>query len=205
MPVREREDLVEGVRGHGAAPDHRLVLVDHEADRVDLEPVGLEGLHRLAVDRHRLAARAEHRGLGRAVDVRVEDAHAGALVRKGEGEVRRDRGLADAALARGDGDQILHAGHDALRALDLVGDDVLPDVGGDALDAERLHRLLDRAPHALGGEAGRIAELDVNGHAAGVIGLDALEHAAGDVVPADDGIDELREAFLDLGSGDGHQ
>ena len=47
---------------------------------------------------------AEHFGLRRSVDVRIEDADAETHVPQGDGQVGRDGGLAYPTLARGDGD-----------------------------------------------------------------------------------------------------
>ena len=50
-----------------------------------------------------VSLQAEHLGLGGAVHVRVEDAHAVAHVVQGDGQVRRDGGFAHAPLSRSDG------------------------------------------------------------------------------------------------------
>src|SRR5262249_41845110 len=54
-------------------------------------------------DEQALAAHAQHLRLRRAVEVRVEDADLPAVEREGAREARRERRLADAALARHDG------------------------------------------------------------------------------------------------------
>ena len=52
---------------------------------------------------------AEHRRHVRAGDVRVQQADLRAVLPERQREVHGDRGLADAALVRGDGDDVAHA------------------------------------------------------------------------------------------------
>ena len=99
VPVGKREELIERARGHRTAPDHRFILVDHEADGIDLNAVRLKRLHGLAVDGHRLPVSAEHGGLRGAIDVGIKNAHFGAFVAERKRKVGRHRRLADAALA----------------------------------------------------------------------------------------------------------
>ena len=54
-PARLREELVQRRRDHRAAPGHRLLLVDEEADRHRLDAVRDERLEQLAVARLRAA------------------------------------------------------------------------------------------------------------------------------------------------------
>ncbi len=60
-----------------------------------------------------LALQPQHQRLTRPVDVRIEHAHARALRRPGECQIRCHRRLADAPFARGDG-------HDVLDLLDRL-------------------------------------------------------------------------------------
>ena len=69
-----------------------------------------DGVHSLLAVGEAALLDAEHRGDVRAGDVRVDNADRRAKLRERDGEVRRDRGLADAALVGGDGDQVLDAG-----------------------------------------------------------------------------------------------
>ena len=204
MPVRLGDELLQGACGHRAAPDHRIVLLDHEADRVDLQAEGFHRLHRLAVGAHGLAGGAEHLGLGRTVNVRIKHADAGAFVRKREREVGGDRGLADAALTGAHRNDILDAGHDAKRALHLVRDDVLRDAhlnGGGTCGADGLaHGLTDGFGTVLGG----IAELNEHLDVAVLVGFGALEHLAGHVVGAGDRVDQRGKGALDRFRGNGH-
>ena len=151
-PVRVLQQLLERLRDHRAAPDHRRVLVDHEADRHRLHAVRLHRLERLAVVGLRAAGDAEHRRLRRPVDVGVEDADGGAFRRQREREVHRGGGLAHAALAARHGDDVLHAGHELHAALHRMRHDLRADrrrsrvpAPGSARTAslhERLHRLV---------------------------------------------------------------
>ena len=60
---------------------------------------------------------AEHHRHVRAVDVAVENADAAAAARQRQRQVDGHRRLADAALARADGDDVLHAGQRRLPRL----------------------------------------------------------------------------------------
>ena len=73
--------------------------------------VRLQRLDALAVRRGGpLAREAQHERLARTVDVRIEQADPRALRRPGQREIDRDGGLADAALAGGDGHDVADAG-----------------------------------------------------------------------------------------------
>ncbi len=106
-------DLVDHLahRGghHGAAPDHRPALLDDEADRHDAKTERLQR-DQLAVLEDRLGVEAQHARRGRPIDIGVEQAHAQSKSRESAGEVHRDGGLADAALAAGDRDDAAHVG-----------------------------------------------------------------------------------------------
>ncbi len=72
-PQRVVQNLVEGADDHRTAPDHGLVFVDEEADRVHLDAVRGDRMHLVAADDLRtLAADAKHHGLAWAVNVRIE-------------------------------------------------------------------------------------------------------------------------------------
>jgi hypothetical protein len=95
------------------APHQRLVVVEEEADRHQLQVV-LDGRDHQPVDQHRLLAQPEHVGNRVAVDVGVEHADTPSECREGGGEVDGERRLADAPLAGRDGD-------DSRRRLELDG------------------------------------------------------------------------------------
>jgi hypothetical protein len=71
-----------------------------------------------------LAGQAEHLRLRRAVDVGVEQTDGGAFLGQRQRQIDRRRALADAALAGGDGDDVLHPGQRLQAALHGVGDDL---------------------------------------------------------------------------------
>ena len=142
------EELRERLVEHRPAPHDGLVLLDEEADRHDLQAVGVEREDlALAVDLRAVGAEAEHARDRVAPDVGVEDADALAVGGQRGREVDGQRGLADAALAGADADHVLDLGERALGqpagaaelllqdALLLVGEDVEADVAvGDALE-----------------------------------------------------------------------
>ena len=149
-PLHVAQHLFERARHHGAAPDHRRVLVDDVADRHGLETVTLDRLQRLAVDRFGLLLDVEHARHRGAVDVGIEQAGADAVGGKAERQVHRGGRLADAALARGDGDDVLHARHvDAAAAAGGLGRRSAVAV------AMRVRRRRSRRCGALGGHDGR--------------------------------------------------
>ena len=160
FPLRFVEQLFERLRDHRAAPDHRCFDVDHETDRQRLHAVAFHRLDALAVLRLRLAVDAEHRRLRRPVDVRVQHANVGAFRGERKGEIGGGGGLAHAALARGDGDDVLHAreellrlarrapaDHRAPRDVDRLGAQRADDPVGGADDGHRRLRRRDAVEH----------------------------------------------------------
>ena len=73
-PVGLAQQLLERLRDHRPAPDHRLVGLDQEADRHHLHAVAIIGSIVLPSLRLGPAGDAHHRRLARAVDVGVEQA-----------------------------------------------------------------------------------------------------------------------------------
>ena len=67
---------------------------------------------------------AEHGGLAGAVEVGIEHADARTHTRHGGGEVGGGGGLAHAAFAGGDGDDVFHAFDGGDAGADFVGEDV---------------------------------------------------------------------------------
>ena len=135
LPVGLAQQLLQRLRGHRAAPDHGLVLVDQEADRHHLHAVVLQRLHGLAVLALGPARDAQHHRQAGAVDVGIEQADAGALGRQRERQVGGGGALADAALARGHGDDVLDVGHQLHAALHRMADHLGRDVDRDVVDA----------------------------------------------------------------------
>jgi len=103
-------ELGQRLRDHRSAPHHGLLGVDQKADRHGDDAVARERLDVLAVGRVRtLAAQAEHERLARAVDIGIEHTDASTLSGPRKSKICGDRRLAHPALARGDGDDILHS------------------------------------------------------------------------------------------------
>ena len=120
-PVGIGQQLRQRLRDHGTAPDHRLLLLDEEADRHDLDAVRDERLHALAVGRRgTLALQPEHAGLAWTVYVGVQQPDARTVEGEREREVHRGRGLANAPLARGDRDDVRDPRQRLQAALDSV-------------------------------------------------------------------------------------
>ena len=91
---------------HRSAPDERLVGIDEEPDRHDLESERVQRLELLAVLRGGAIGDAgEHRDR-RPVDVGVEDDRPWRRAREAGRDVHGDRALADPRLA--DEDDVLH-------------------------------------------------------------------------------------------------
>ena len=100
---------------HRAAPHDRLVLLEEEADRDDLQAVRLQREDLLlGRDLRALAAEAEHARDRVAPDVGVEHADRLALGLQRGGDVDGQRRLADAALAGADADDVGDLGERAL-------------------------------------------------------------------------------------------
>lgn len=117
------EELVDGPVQHRPTPGHRRGdVVDEHADRDDLHLVG-DRRQDHAVDAGRawrhtvLVGQAHQAGDAEAVHVDVDDAHALPAAGEGDRQVRRHRGLADAALAARHRD---HAGQRVRGELDAL-------------------------------------------------------------------------------------
>ena len=116
-PLHLQDHLLEGAAGHRPAPDERLARLGEIADGHPLDAVFLDGdeeflaLFLAGLGLGLKLFRPGHDGHGRAVDVGVGEAHAVTQAREGDGEVHRDGGLAHAALAGGDGDDVRHLVH----------------------------------------------------------------------------------------------
>ena len=98
-PVGIGEELLNRLVQHRTPPDDRLVVRHEVAHGEALDPVRRCRDHDVAQD-DRVVVGPEHLGDREAIDVGVEQADAVAGLGQGDGEVHRDRRLADAALAR---------------------------------------------------------------------------------------------------------
>jgi hypothetical protein len=200
LPQRGGEQLLQVLGGHRPAPDRRRVLAEEQADRDRLHAVRLHRCDVLVVRALGLAGQAEHHRDAGAVDVGVEHADLAALGGQRERQVHRGGGLAHAALAGGDGDDVAHFRQRGEVLLHLVRDDARGDADGDLLHAG--NRVGDHAAHfGLEGRvpAGRrIPQLQFDGDAAAV-DAHATHRVRGDEVGArcgDRGLSRARLAPL---------
>ncbi len=109
-PLHLLQELADDLVEHGAAHDQGLVAGGDEADGDDFDPVRQVGLDLVVGPNGGLARGAEHQRHIGAVDVGVNEADAIAQFRQSDGEIDRQRGLADAAFAGSDGDDGLDSG-----------------------------------------------------------------------------------------------
>ena len=96
------EELLHRLVQHRTAPEHGAAFLHEVPDRNRLEIVR-DGRHDHFVDRHRALMDTEHAGDRKAVDIGVDNANLKAELLERDREVDRHRGLANATLARGDG------------------------------------------------------------------------------------------------------
>ena len=110
-PLRVGNELLEGVRGHAAAPKGGRIGIDEEADGENFDAVFLCGDKELAAVHHfrknLLRLEVEHLGHRGAEDVGIEQSDLVALGSQCHGEVGRYGALAHTALARTYGNDIL--------------------------------------------------------------------------------------------------
>ena len=112
-PGRVAQELRDGAVQHRPAPHDRFARRHEEAHAHHRHARRVDGLQ-LPLDDHRPAFEPEQMRDAGAVDVGVHEAHFAAGVLQRDGERRGDGALADAALARADGDHAL--GREADRA-----------------------------------------------------------------------------------------
>nr|DAW15492.1 MAG TPA: hypothetical protein [Caudoviricetes sp.] len=113
-PVGVADELAQGVACHGAAPEHGLVGVDHEAYRQNLDSMALGGNYEVAavdlVDKQLGFLKPEHFRNRRAEDVGVEQTDTVAFAGESNGEVAGYGRFPDASLAARYADDIFHTG-----------------------------------------------------------------------------------------------
>ena len=165
----------QGRRRHRAAPDVGRTRLDDEADGHDLHTPGFQGVQAFFSVKGGLSRDAQHGRCGGSIDVGVQQAGPQTQPRQRHCQIDRDRGLAHAALAAGDGDDL----QDVRRPLGLghrlqTRTRVLSDPSAAGGDFERWgcglgseHDLggfnaRDRRKHGLGGVANGAIELDVH-------------------------------------------
>ena len=108
-PANLAEKLLQGAVQHRPTPDNRCVVAREKAHRDDLQAV-LLGRHDLLAVGRELGVYAEHDRHIRPIDVAVHHADAAAAFGERDCDVHRDRRLANAPLARANGDHVLHPG-----------------------------------------------------------------------------------------------
>ena len=135
----------------------------------------------------RLALDAHHQGDVRAGDVAVEETDRRTGLGQGDGEIDAHRALADAALARRDRDDVLHAGNELLRLARLRPADHRAPVDLDAGRADVRKRGPRVALDLVLERAGRGRELDLE-RDGGTVDGDVLDHVERDEVPPELGL-----------------
>ena len=194
VPFALKQQLLQGLAHHGAAPHHGLVGVDQKADRHYLDAFGRAHGDEMFVFLLRFAlGHAEHGGLAGAVEVGIENAHARAHVVQRYGEVGGGGGFAHAAFAGGDGDDVFHAADGAHAGLDFAGGDFAADVGLHVVGATGFgQRGGDVLLEPVGNVADGKAEAEFDLQAAGGLpdGLQGMAAADGEAAVGDgDGLD----------------
>ena len=157
-PVGLAQQLLQGLRGHGTAPHHGLVLRHQKTYRHHLHTVGFERLHGFAIRAFGSARQAHHHGLAGTVNIGIQQAHTGTFSGQGQRQVGGGGGFADTAFARGHRDDVFHLRQQRHAGLGRMGNHF-----GSDLDLDRGHArhlsdhvlqlLLKRRPQAFGGVA----------------------------------------------------
>ena len=209
-PVGVLEELLHGPVEHEAPPHDRLLLVGEEPHGQDPQRARADP----ALERDHLPGpgldvtlHAQETGHGETPDVGIEHADHVTACGQRDGQVHRDRGLADAALARGDGQHPGAGRHRRLRSI-LLG---LP--AGTGHDGGPLVCVHGGDPHLDGGhpvERPGVADdvtLDLRAQRAGGDGqghvdrdpspvlVDGAHHAQVDDGVAQLGVDHLAQAL----------
>lgn len=115
-PADVGRELRDGLHDHRAAPDDRGVLVDQQTHGHDLDPKVLQRKEDVPVDLGPAGYPNHQRDRG-AVDIAIHQADPvgaallGQRAGQGAGQIDGESGLADAALAAGDGDDVFHLTH----------------------------------------------------------------------------------------------
>src|SRR5690606_31921990 len=170
------QELPDGAANHGPTPDDGGAFRQQEADGNDLDAEALsrpETARTLALV---ALFEAEHGRQVWASDVCVDDADFRAGSCECDREVGRDGGLADAALVRGDGDDVANAGNRLLPFAGIRREDPGAPFDVDFREAERFENSSDIAVDGVAKWAGRRGEFEIDLHPAAFDG-DVLDHA----------------------------
>ena len=106
-PFHRQEELLDGLGDHRPAPDHRLVVVQQQADAHHFHAVGHRRHQPFVGADGRPLIDAHHQRNARTVNIAIQQAHPGAEMPQGAGQIGRAGGFAHAALAAGHGDDAL--------------------------------------------------------------------------------------------------
>src|SRR3989338_7580186 len=201
IPARLAQQLIQRLRDHRAAPDHRRIIAgDEEADGHRLQTIVAHWRHEMFAVRTRLTGNAQHGRLRGPVDIGIQHADTRAFGSQGQCDIYRRGGLAHTALAARYCDDVPHAVHQLRAMLHRVLHHFAGYVDADAAAARqrRLEMRFDHGanlvPHALC----RVAEHDVQRHVVAV-DLDVLQDfTAGEIFPGIR-VDQILQCALHVG------
>ena len=203
-PVGLAQQLLQGLRGHGTAPHHGLVLRYQKTYRHHLHTVGFEWLHGFAIRAFGSARQAHHHGLAGAVNIGIQQAHTRTFGGQGQRQVGGGGGFADAAFARGHRDDVFHLRQQRHAGLRRMGNDFTCDFGfhrGHAghLAHHMLQLLLERRPQAFGGVAQLHLKTDI-----AAFDLQIFDRFAANKVLASERVDHGFQRVADVLFAQGH-
>ena len=101
VPENVGQELLQRFVQHGTTPDDRLVLLDEKAHRDTTNSVCFRR-HDHLVDHHRLTIDTQHAGDRESPDIGIDNGNGTAPIGQRHRQVRGDRTLSNAALARCD-------------------------------------------------------------------------------------------------------
>src|SRR5215831_10573418 len=107
-PFDKAQELTNDLVEHRSAPDDWLVARVEETHRDHLQPEGFERLNAVLSDHPRLRVHPQHERDVGAVNIGIEQADFVAHLGDRDGQIYRQRGLADTPLARADCDDGVH-------------------------------------------------------------------------------------------------
>ena len=99
-PFNEAKELANDLVQHRPAPDHRLVARIEEPNGNHFQPKGFDRLNAVLAHHARLRVRAQHQRYVRPIHVGIKQSDLVSHLGQRHRQVHRQRGLADASLAR---------------------------------------------------------------------------------------------------------